>query len=447
MNRKRNTLFEEKHNEIEKRKMSLIQMVHKRAAKMQITWAWYKLIHCAEFVESYNKQAQTTPILLRGIYNEKPNTFHAETQLNQSKNFSFFPCSFGSRTRSKFIYFLEIEDDNGKLLDLNMSCYGSVVSSCNGLILITSMNEELRRYRHYSMGEFMVDSRTIPGKLIVMNPMTRKLIGFPVGTLPGKLYDESYGLMFSHSKGVYKVVHLFKDESGFIGCEILSLKTRSWKAVDGPVGATFHSFGHTPIPTKGGLHWVLGSVGYDYILSMGVDDEKFFVTDLPQTMGKYDRLVEMGGFLSFVTGLYKNHIEVWILKEFKGTTKWVKHHTIRINASPDYVDFVENDNVDNEEHGNVNNEDNAEHGNVNNEDNAEHGNVDGNVDDEEISLSCFALNGKEMVFRRREKMYVYDFEVEEIREIKMDSGKIMGHENIMPHSNNLATWEHLEPMS
>uniref|UniRef100_A0A803M508 F-box domain-containing protein n=1 Tax=Chenopodium quinoa TaxID=63459 RepID=A0A803M508_CHEQI len=504
MRTKPNSLIDEKYCGIEKRQMSLIKTVLEKAAKLQtcltpslpndlifqiflklpiksilrftcVCKAWYKLIHCAEFVSAYNAHAQNTPVILRRIYGERSNTFHAEAQLNLSINFSLFPCSLGSRRRSKFIYFLEIENEKGKLLDLYMSCYGSVVSSCNGLILITSKHEVLGRYRDSSLDQPLVDSKENPGQLIVMNPMTRKLIGFPLGTLPFKLHDESYGLVFSHSKGVYKVVHLFKDKSGCIACEILSLQTRSWKAVDGPVGVLFRNFGQAPIPTVGALHWLLGSFGYDYIISMKADDENFFITDLPKTMDKYDRLVAMGGSLSFVNGLDKDHIEVWILKGLEGT-KWVKQHTILIDASLglDYVvygdvDYEEHVNVDDEEHGNEEiegneehgNEDNEEHDNVDDEDNGELLNLDneqhvnvgdennegfGFVDNDYYSLSCFALNAKEMVFRRRDKLFAYDFELEEIREIRMDRGKFLAHDTIIPHANNLATWEPLESM-
>lgn len=468
MRTKRKSLIEERYYGIEKRQMSLLKMAQERAAKMQslrvpflsndlmfkiflllpiksllrltcVCKAWYKLIHCAEFVGAYSTYAETTPILLRGVNIERPNTFHVETQLNQSENFSLFPCNLGCK-RSKFIYFLEIENDEGKLIDLNISCDGSVVSSCNGLILITSVHEALRRYRHSSLDQPLVDNQENPGRLIVMNPMTRKLIGFPLGTLPSGLNNESYGLVFSYSKGVYKVVHLFKDKLGFIACEILSLQTRSWKAVDGPIGGLFSKFGQAPISAIGALHWLPGSSNADYIISMGADNEKFCVKNLPKTMGKYDRLVEMGGFLSFVNSLDKDHMEVWVLKELEGT-EWTKQHTICINACLGYVENEENVhvNIDNDH---VANEDDEENGHDDDEGNEEYDFVDN-----EYSIPSFALNAKEMVFRRRERLYAYDFEIEQIREIKMDHGRITAYETIMPHSNNLATWEPLEPMS
>lgn len=363
---------------------------------------WYKMIHCAEFVESYNDHAETTPILFKIVVNERPNTFHVETQLELSKNFCFFPSSSGFE-RKKFIHFLEIENEKAKIIDLNISFSGSVVATCNGLILITSMYGVQKHWSHL-LQEPLFGSRDKPGQLIVMNPMTRKLIGFPLGTLPHGLgrSKESYGFVYSHSKGVYKVVHLFKDKSGFIACEILSLQTRSWKAVDGPSGVVLSNLDHAPISAIGALHWLPCS-DTNYIISMGVDDERFTIIDLPLNMCIHDRLIEMGGYLSFVKSLNMNHIEVWVLKELEGT-EWVKQHTIRVDAILGYADI------------------------------------------EEYSVPSFALNAKVLVFKRKEKLFSYDFELEEIREIEMEHESITAYETIMPHSCNLATWEPLEHM-
>ena len=107
MRMKRKSLIKERYYKIKRAKMSFISMVEERLAKLQYSLApyfpndlmfriflllpiksllrvtcvcktWYKLIHCAEFVEAYNSQAQTTPILLRGVNHEKPKIFHAE---------------------------------------------------------------------------------------------------------------------------------------------------------------------------------------------------------------------------------------------------------------------------------------------------------------------------------------------------------------------------------
>ncbi|KAL2926032.1 hypothetical protein RDABS01_023671 [Bienertia sinuspersici] len=434
MKTRRKSLVEERYDRIKNKHMRFIKMVEERAANMRnslvpflpndliftiflllpvksllrftcVCKAWYKLIYCAEFVEAYNTQAQTTPILFRyrGVDEERPNTYHVEIQLKQSENFSFFPYNSGFE-RSKFIHFLEIEDEKCKLVDLNMSLFGSVVATCNGLILINSVNEVFGNHTESSIHLPLVDSQENLGRLIVMNPMTRKSIGFPLGTLPNGHDKESYGLMFSQKKGVYKVVHLFKDNFGYINCEILSLQTRSWKAVDKPPSTLFRSLGQPPISTTEALYWLPGSTASEYIISMGVDDERFSEIDLPTTLRKFDRLVEMGGSLVFVKNLNKNQIEVWVLKALE-RPEWVKQYTIRTDVF-----------------------------------------VFGDFDNEYYFEPAFALNAKEMVFRRKERLYSYNFELEELREINMDPGRITANETIMPHSNNLATWEALEPI-
>lgn len=424
--------------------MSFISMVQERVAKLQqylvsyfpndlmfriflllpiksllritcVCKAWYKLIHCAEFVEAYNSQAQTTPILIRGFDHNRPHIFHVETKFNQSENFSIFPSTNLESSKTKSIHFLEIEDPKGKIIDSNISYSGVVVASCNGLILIKSMYEpywRLSSRRGPWLDSPLIDSHKKAGRLIIMNPMTRKFIGVPLGSLPhvpsenvnGSTTNESYGLVFSPLKSAYKVVHLFKDKLEYIACEIFCLSSRSWKAVDGPSEGLLRKLNRMPISAVGALHWIPDISGSDYIVSMGADHEKFSVTELPKPLGTYDRLVEMGGFLSFVTSLDKGHIEVWILKGLEGE-EWVKQHTIHIDA------------------------------------------ILGHVENEEFSVPAFALNAKEMVFRRKRRLYSYDFELEEIKEIEMEGGSMMANESFLSHSNNLATWEPLEPMS
>ena len=69
--------------------------------------------------------------------------------------------------------------------------------------------------------------------LIVVNPVIRKLISLPLGTLcPAD--KESYGFAFCTVTGEYKVVHLFLDELRYISSEILNHGTRVWRVVNGP---------------------------------------------------------------------------------------------------------------------------------------------------------------------------------------------------------------------
>ncbi|XP_074263496.1 F-box protein At5g49610-like [Silene latifolia] len=439
MRTKRKSLIEERYQGIKKRQLNFMRMVQERVSKMKtsltpflpndlmfkiflllpiksllrfrcVCKSWNKLIHCSEFVEAYNNEAQTTAIFLRAIGRDRFNTFHLESQVNQLEAFSIFPCTPAEIMRSNVINFLEIEDGKSKVIDLNISCLGKIVATCNGLILISSMFERKRTASQSRSGEREMatfDSHERPGRLIIMNPMTRKFFGFPLGTVPSDpSHSESYGLVFSHSKGVFKVVHLFKDELGHIACEVWSMESRYWKAIDGPSENVLRWFTHAPISTNEALHWLPRRYHHqhiDYIVSMNAEDERFFVTDLPKSVSVHDKLVEMGGFLTFVSSLDMDHIEIWVLKGLEGT-EWIKQHTIHIDA---VVGYVEN---------------------------------------KEYSVPVLAVNAKEMIFRRRKKFYSYDFELEEVTEIEMDGGSIAVDEFLIPHTNNLATWEPLEPM-
>ncbi|KAH9627004.1 hypothetical protein KSS87_020655 [Heliosperma pusillum] len=429
MRTKRKSLIEERYHGIKKRQLNFLRMVQERVSKMKTSLApflpndlifkiflllpiktllrfrcvcksWNKLIHCSEFVEAYNNEAKTTAIFLRAIGRDRLNTFHVETQVNQLEAFSIFPCTPAEILRSNVINFLEIEDGKSKIIDLNISCLGKIVATCNGLILISSMFDRKRTSSQ------IFDSHERPGRLIIMNPMTRNFFGFPLGTLPSDpSHSESYGLVFSHSKGVFKVVHLSKDELGHIACEVWSMESRNWNPIDGPPENVIRWFSHAPISTSGALHWLPDRYDHhvDHIVSMNAEDERFSITDLPKSVSRYDKLVEMGGFLTYVSSLDMNHIEVWVLKGLDGT-EWIKQHTIHIDA------------------------------------------VAGYVENKEYSMPVFAVNAKEMIFRRRKKFYSYDFELEEATEIEMDGGCIAVDEFLIPHTNNLATWEPLEPM-
>ncbi|KAL9234602.1 hypothetical protein vseg_009456 [Gypsophila vaccaria] len=438
MRTKRKNLIEERYNGTKRRQMMFLRMVEERMSKMKTSLApflsndlmfkiflllpvktllrftcvcksWKKMINCAEFVEAYNNEAQTTALILRKIKPERVNTFHVETQVNQLESFSIFPCTPSEMMKSNVINFLDIEGGKSRVIDLNISCSGSIVATCNGLILISSMFERVNGYWRPKL----LDSHKKPGRLIIMNPMTRKFIKFPLGTLPSDVrYSESYGLMYSHSKGVYKVVHMFMDESGHIACELWSLETRQWKSIDGPSKIVIRRFSQgLPIWASGALHWLFTRYNNhpqqqhhtDFLLSFDAEDERFFVIDLPKSFGFRDKVVEMGGFLTFVSSLDVKRVEVWVLKGLGGA-EWVIQHTIHIDA---VVGYVEN---------------------------------------ETYCTPVIAVNAKEMIFRRGKQLYLYDFEVEEAREIETVGECMTALEFFLPHSNNLATWERLQPM-
>ncbi|RVW66475.1 hypothetical protein CK203_065088 [Vitis vinifera] len=130
---------------------------------------------------------------------------------------------------------------------------GEITASFNGLILLEN---KLKR-----------------GRLVVMNPVTRKLTELPLGTL-SQPHQESYGFALSYSTSEYKVVHLFHDELRYINCEILNVGTRTWRPVNGPSFGLISWFGYKPVSAMGALHWVPHINDNDYIVSLHLENEK-----------------------------------------------------------------------------------------------------------------------------------------------------------------------------
>ncbi|GFZ08388.1 hypothetical protein Acr_20g0001960 [Actinidia rufa] len=164
-----------------------------------------------------------------------------------------------------YLSYVEVQNGEGKEIESNISGFQKILATCNGLVLATGAETS---------------------GLLVINPVTRKVLALPRGTiLPYAACYVSYGFVFSHLSREYKV----------------------------PTGPCigFHSSG-----------------GCSCIVSMGIDDdEKFHTRILPNRSRRNDRLVEIGGLLSFVTHVVEDTLEIWILKESEGEG-WVKRHTI-----------------------------------------------------------------------------------------------------------------------
>ncbi|XP_057510496.1 F-box protein CPR1-like [Actinidia eriantha] len=331
--------------------------------------AWFNLINSSNFVEAHIRQSETVLIFPKSVTQTRPNTFYIESKLS----LSIFSTTEPSR--SHYLDFVGVQDGKLKEIESNVSGFKNILATCNGLVLAT------RKERR---------------GLLVINPVTRKVLALPRGTILS--YEESYGFVFSHLSKEYKVVHLFRDTSRYIACEIMSLTTRSWWAVDGPNAEHFRSFLHKPVSANGSLHWLPDRDGCNCIVSMGIDDEKFDTRSLPISSSRNDRLVEIGGFLSFVTHVPGNTIEVWFLKECEGQS-WVKQHTIRGYRISDLVPAC--------------------------------------------SLRC----GRELFFILENTVdqgryfCAYDMETQEMREVEFEGLSLWGHRRAyLPHVITLASW-------
>lgn len=350
---------------------------------------WCSIIKSPKFIDAHLHRSESVLIFLSPITKERsysfsmasvpeenPNTVSVEAKLLQPNCIPIF--SHSSLSSTKFsVRFLAIKNGKAEIGEYSLSCLGSIRATCNGLIL--------------------VDNK-LKGGLIVLNPVTRRLIALPIGTLH-RPYNESYGFASSDVTGEYKIVHLFQDELGFVSCEILSFRKKAWREVDGPAFGLFGWFGYAPVSAIGALHWITEFDRSDYIVSMEINEEKFHQIPLPKSCRTHDRIVAMGDALGFVIHEDINHIDVWILKGFCGEV-WTKNHSITVGTIIDMT-----------------------------------------------PLFSLRIKG-DIIFKRDEdgSLYAYDFQHQEMTKVEMVKECIPKFSSTyLPHVNSLVSWMDASP--
>ncbi|XP_071691301.1 F-box/kelch-repeat protein At3g06240-like [Rutidosis leptorrhynchoides] len=266
---------------------------------------WRRLISSPYFVQLHTSRCETVLTFLKHAVESHPNTLSIDDTNNG--RFTLFKPTFEKGKRH--IYLSELKDKNIEISDPHVSGFGYILATCDGLVIATNKK----------------------GTLLVVNPTTRKLRQLKQGTIV-RNREESYGFVFSIKAREYKAVHLFRDESGHIDSEILSLKTMCWRGCNVPASGLFRDFHHKAVAASGVLYWLPGRHGVDYVVSMDIEDEKFVRKPLPvNSSGLNDRLIENGGLLTFVGQMTVYRIQLWTLKRNKCEDEWVKMHTINMD--------------------------------------------------------------------------------------------------------------------
>ncbi|KAI3887401.1 hypothetical protein MKW92_050787 [Papaver armeniacum] len=266
---------------------------------------WYKMINNSIFVQHHLRRSEMGLIFLskstrKETDHSDKNVFHVEKHYLQGKVGANWKSRIDRYEVELNLQFMEIKDGKSAVKSLKLSSYGGIRAACNGLVLL--------------------DNSRICGP-VVINPVTREYTALRQGTkVPPQ--DESYGFAFSDRTGKYKVVHLFRDYLRYFVCEIVEVGSHTWRAVDGPSFGLISQLGKSPVVALGAFHWMPRIEYNEYIVSMGIDDEKFRKIQLPRTSGTYDGLVDMDGFLSFVTHASYNQLDVWILEDLDAS-KWI----------------------------------------------------------------------------------------------------------------------------
>ncbi|KAI3852016.1 hypothetical protein MKW98_020015 [Papaver atlanticum] len=335
--------------------------------------SWYKMISNTIFIQDRLRRSEMGLIFLCKSSEKETssdeNVFHIEQHyLSRKTGINWMP-RIDQYEAELSLQFMENKDGKSTVRSLKLSTYGQIRAVCNGLVLLESKKK---------MGP------------IVTNPVTREYTVLCRGTESLLPRFESYGLAFSHRTEEYKVVHLFRDDLQFFGCEIIVVGSHTWRAVDGPSSGLIYQLGKAPIVAIGAFHWMPHIVNSDYIVSMGIDDEKFRKIKLPETSGRYDGLVDMGGFLLFVHQVSRNQLAIWILKELDGS-KWTQKHNINVEST--------------------------------------------------ICMVPVGYSSRDMlVLKQGSSLYTYDFEQRQMKMIEINEGYAPYVGSCMPHFNSLVSW-------
>ncbi|PIA63207.1 hypothetical protein AQUCO_00200906v1 [Aquilegia coerulea] len=183
--------------------------------------------------------------------------------------------------------------------------FGMTVSSCHGLLLVTSPS-------------LTVDP------LYIYNPVTGKCFELPKTSLKAHKLCISVGFGFDPTNNKYKVVRLFHyclndDLETDMKCEIITLGEESWRELE---------FSHTvicnnyakPVFLDGALYWVIDREihpGYDQILALDLCSEKFWAIKFPSSLIQSIEspnsvfLRNLGGSLSLVEHNFSEHFRFW----------------------------------------------------------------------------------------------------------------------------------------
>ncbi|PIN02243.1 hypothetical protein CDL12_25244 [Handroanthus impetiginosus] len=315
---------------------------------------WFSLINSSAFIRDHSQQSEIVLI---------------------SQNLTL---SGPENNPKSYFHFLDLDQGNHNFIESNVVVLVDVLASCDGLVLATVENKK---------------------SLILMNPLTRKHKKLPLGTATDFGF-ELYGVAFCNDLNHYKVVHLFYEEQGCSGCEILSISAaRKWTRMEGPSSELLRYIRRiNPVFVGGSLFWISKK---HYFISICVESEKFITKSLPAMSSntKDSRLMEIEGSLGFLSyDEDDNKLQVWILMSDGGLEEnWVKSYSIDVNAC--------------------------------------------------VVPICSLRNGKEMVLESsRHRLYVCEFDSGKMKLVHSGDQDIeLWYQRIeklyIPHRNTLVSWE------
>lgn len=290
---------------------------------------WYGIVNSPLFIDAHLQRSEIGLIYLAPAKRALPSSdvgkassslavkvdFSVESKVSELLSTSDHHWHLFNPLMLSRIKFLEIKDDKSTIREYNVTCMGQIKAVFNGFIIL-----EIKMKR---------------GGLVFLNPVTRKLNMIPSGTKsPYRI--ESYGLAFCHESNRYKLVHLFQDTFKYFDCEVMDIESGSWRGVNGPPNGFFGRLIHNPVFAMGALHWIPNVDNNEHIVSMTLKDEKFRKIPLPSMGGVHDRILEICGFLGFVTRQCADQIDVWILRSVDDQS-WEKQLSISVDCTREMI--------------------------------------------------------------------------------------------------------------
>ncbi|KAL3615643.1 hypothetical protein CASFOL_041304 [Castilleja foliolosa] len=255
---------------------------------------WYNMINTRNFAHSH-LQRSTPGLLVLDLYN-------------------LYSCKQTLMTMQKG----QIETSN-----LSYGFRGTVLSSCNGLVLRTNRNKNSKE-----------------GPYIIVNPVTKQHFALP-RFHSGQLMFRNckFSLVYAASSRVYKVVSVPYSDQEYIGlvCVIMTVgvdrdfvRRVSTQHLSLKAKELLYK---SPLTTPGFVHWVRNGIS-EYVLSMNVESE--IITQIPGPCLRDDgkslrcHYLQMGSYLSLLIDRGEYLWEVWKMKPETG--EWTNMPSIVLES-------------------------------------------------------------------------------------------------------------------
>ncbi|XP_071902123.1 F-box/kelch-repeat protein At3g06240-like [Coffea arabica] len=197
----------------------------------------------------------------------------------------------------------------------NQLCFAEIVGSCNGLVLVLTF-----------------EGSNTP-TMYLMNPTTRELVKFQPSPLVWDDAETSYGFGYDSSSDDYKIVTLSHDwlldktESYPAFVDVFSWQTGTWRRIG---CFPYVPSSHSGVFLNGSIHWLALSKidGLCVIIALDMSCKQFQQLPWPETDNTPHngsrKLVLLGGCLGMVVVQSRQHVDVWMMKEYGVGESWTK---------------------------------------------------------------------------------------------------------------------------